>query len=657
MKPLPAFVAWLAAVSFAGEPKEKPKEAKPDAKPPAAAPEKPAAEESQVQRITLDAEGTLTYHLCLPKAFDAAKRYPVLYGFSATDNDGELCAKRWAPLANQFGWAIAWCDRGVTDTPKVEDTKPLWDAVMASVEKKLRAHPRRSYAAGFGGGAKAAVALARTHPAKFAGVFADGAFEVSAPAEHPKHIAVFATTTRMNPNARELMKASAECQEKGIPFRLQPFDAKQPEPAPARILEEGAKWMSKLWFVHQDDDTPEARKERLAAANESYGEVRKLLKEDDRPAAYTRALEFRDTFQNTTDDALKALIAEAAALIAELEKDPAVAGMKLYKPPVPADVVAAFLKAIEADAKLPEAARAAAKRHLDLAKDDLTQLPDALTAAVAELHPKLREALTALNDEDTKKASAILAELAKSPDPYLAAHATYFDGRARVIEEDYENALPLLSKVAGEWLDRTLYGGDSLFLVGICQTALLRREAALRVFRDFMKLYPDAPERMRIGADHVVRTIQALEEGSLDDVQTRMVDSRRRLHLERSGKPTQERQERIIAMLDKLIKEAEDREQQGGGGGGGGGGGQGGQGGPPSGNQQPSGPASQSSVSPGQGRIGALGRLARGRADEVWGNARARERQEVLNVLKAKFPERYRELLEQYYKSLQEGER
>jgi hypothetical protein len=136
-----------------------------------------------------------------------------------------------------------------------------------------------------------------------------------------------------------------------------------------------------------------------------------------------------------------------------------------------------------------------------------------------------------------------------------------------------------------------------------------------------------------------------------------MADSRRRLHLERSGKPTQERQDRIIAMLDKLIKEAEDREQQGGGGGGGGGG-QGGQGGgPPSGNRQPSGPASQSSASAGEGRIGALGRLARGRADEVWGSARARERQEVLNVLKAKFPERYRELLEQYYKSLQEGER
>ena len=654
MKLLPVLVAWLAAVSFAGEGKEKAKEAKPEAKPPAVA-QKPA-ETQQVQRITCDADGTLTYHLCLPTSFDAAKRYPVLYGFSATDNDGELSAKRWAPIANQFGWVIAWCDRGVTDAPKAADLKPIWDTVMASVEKKARVHPRRSYAAGFGGGARAAVALARSYPARFAGVFADGAFDPATPADHPKHVAVFATTTRANPNMRELMKANADCQEKGVPFRLQPFDARQPEPAPARILEEGVKWMSKLWFVHQDDDSPEARKERLAAAKEAFEAVRGLLKEDNRPAAYDKVQEFRDTFQNTTDDALKALIAEAVALIAEMEKDPAVAGMKLYKPPVPATVVAAFLKAVEADAKASEQARAAVKRLLSEAKGDPAQLPDALASALAVLHPKFGDALAALNNEETQKAAAILKELRQSPDPYLAAHAAYFEGRALVIEERYEDALPLLSKVAGEWLDRTLYGGESLFLVGICQGELLRREAALRIFRDFLKLYADAPERMRIGADHVVRTIQALEEGSLDDVQTRMGDSRRRLRLEHSGKPTQERQDRIIAMLDKLIKEAEDREQQGGGGGGGGGG-QGGQGGPPSGNQQPSSPASQSSASSGEGRIGALGRLARGRADEVWGSARARERQEVLNVLKAKFPERYRELLEQYYQSLQESDR
>jgi hypothetical protein len=139
-----------------------------------------------------------------------------------------------------------------------------------------------------------------------------------------------------------------------------------------------------------------------------------------------------------------------------------------------------------------------------------------------------------------------------------------------------------------------------------------------------------------------------------------MDDSRRRLKLERSGKPTQERQERIIAMLDKLIKEAEEREQQGGGGGGGGGGGSGGgqqpgASGPPSGNNTPSGPAASSSAPAGEASIGALDRIRRGSADEVWGKARQRERERVLNVLKSKFPERYQELLEQYYKSLQES--
>jgi predicted Fe-S protein YdhL (DUF1289 family) len=48
-----------------------------------------------------------------------------------------------------------------------------------------------------------------------------------------------------------------------------------------------------------------------------------------------------------------------------------------------------------------------------------------------------------------------------------------------------------------------------------------------------------------------------------------------------------------------------------------------------------------------------LNRTIRGKEEESWGNMPDRKRQEVLNALKTAFPERYRELVEQYYKSLQ----
>ena len=45
------------------------------------------------------------------------------------------------------------------------------------------------------------------------------------------------------------------------------------------------------------------------------------------------------------------------------------------------------------------------------------------------------------------------------------------------------------------------------------------------------------------------------------------------------------------------------------------------------------------------------------KAGEQWGEMRDKEREEVLQALKQKFPERYRELLEQYNKALAEGRR
>jgi hypothetical protein len=186
---------------------------------------------------------------------------------------------------------------------------------------------------------------------------------------------------------------------------------------------------------------------------------------------------------------------------------------------------------------------------------------------------------------------------------------------------------------------------------------VLKREAAIQTLVRFLDLYPRASERMRMGAVHMIAQQQSLIDGSIVDVHDRMGWSRRRLTIEESGKPTQEGQAQIVALLDKLIEEAEQRENSGGGGGGGGGQGQGAGSGPPSGNQTPSSPATQSALPEGAGRIGALHQMNRGRAADSWGNLPDRERAKVLSALKARFPDRYRQLIEQYYKSFQEEPR
>ena len=282
----------------------------------------------------------------------------------------------------------------------------------------------------------------------------------------------------------------------------------------------------------------------------------------------------------------------------------------------------------------------------------------AVTAGLSVLSPAFASAVTDLSRDRVDGAIRALGALTEADDPYLAANARYYLARAYTMEEQYEKALPLLQALTGPQRDRTQYAGEALFLRGVCETETLDRKQAIATLKDFIAQYPDASERMYIGAQHMVDELSFLEDGTIADVQDRMDYSRRRLDIAESGKRTQGEQEHIIRILDKLIEEAEQKENQGGGGGSAGGqGNMPGQGGAPSGNQNPGGPANQSVAPVGPARMGELHRRSAGDPNESWGTARDREREEVLNAIKARYPDRYREMIEQYYRSLQEEDR
>ena len=116
----------------------------------------------------------------------------------------------------------------------------------------------------------------------------------------------------------------------------------------------------------------------------------------------------------------------------------------------------------------------------------------------------------------------------------------------------------------------------------------------------------------------------------------------RKLKKEQTGKIVETKQLDIVEKLDLLIKQLEEQQQQGGGG-------------PPNGNQQSGGPANRSQIQPGEGRVGNL-HGSRGVKDR-WGNMKDRDREKILSELQTKLPERYRALLESYYKRLNKGDR
>lgn len=340
---------------------------------------------------------------------------------------------------------------------------------------------------------------------------------------------------------------------------------------------------------------------------------------------------------------------------AALADDAPAAAAPVFKLPDAGKVVQAYGQYVAGRPDIADAQKQAVARRVAAAAADADQRDGVIVDSLGAIYSDFATAMDKLANEDNAQAMTLLTKLMASDDPYLAANARFFAARLLVTQEKYEQALPLVQKLVGEEKDRTLYTGQAMFLRGVCQAGLLQRTDAIDSFRGFIKADENAPERLVVGALHRIDELQQMADGTLDDVEQRMDYSRRKLGLEDSGSDTQDQQKKAVVILDELIKQAEDKEKNNSGGGGGAGAGAGGARGNAGGNAGgPAGGAARSTAPVGQARIGALQRSVHGDKDEQWGEARQRQRDEVLNAIKARYPERYRELVEQYYRALQE---
>jgi tetratricopeptide (TPR) repeat protein len=315
-----------------------------------------------------------------------------------------------------------------------------------------------------------------------------------------------------------------------------------------------------------------------------------------------------------------------------------------------------FIAAVEANPSFV----AEQKRQVALLVEELRQTPEDRGAAITEslrlIYPEFKEALAALGDDNLDMAVVGLEKLNRSADPYLAAAATFYLARAQMLDERFEEAVPLLADLEGKWADKTVNGGEILFLRGVAEVALLKHQEAAKSLAQFLSEYPDAPERMRVGAFRQVEQLKQFQEGTLSDVHLRMDYSRRRLVLEETGAETRQQQDEIVEILSKLIQEAQERESKSKGGGSGKSQKQG-QPGESQGQAQGEGPQGGSTGGGSKGTdTDTLNRLHRGGPQSPWSKLRDKERDPVYSAIKEKFPARYQQLIEQYYKSFQDDD-
>jgi hypothetical protein len=160
-------------------------------------------------------------------------------------------------------------------------------------------------------------------------------------------------------------------------------------------------------------------------------------------------------------------------------------------------------------------------------------------------------------------------------------------------------------------------------------------------------VYVACPERSRESARWLLKELSGEGSGPLLELARRMETIEHSIDHEKTGRPTQKRQEAVISEIDRLIALMREKEQNG----------QGQQGGG-QGNKRGSGNNASrprpKSVLPGELQPGQIRPTRQGGGSD-WGDSLPdKDREAALQLLKEKFPERYKELVEQYFKTLAE---
>lgn len=255
------------------------------------------------------------------------------------------------------------------------------------------------------------------------------------------------------------------------------------------------------------------------------------------------------------------------------------------------------------------------------------------------------------------------AVLEKTPKEarYLRAQATYFLARALLARDDLESAAIAFESVRGRQRASSTWTDEAtLYLASIYARlpsadgaqAASNRARARQLVEDLLgvarprPLYPEAPERVREGAQWLVRELRGEGSGPLLELAKRMETIERLIRRTRTDEPTQDRQREVVVALDRLIELMREKESAG----------QCDKPGqkPGKAGRRSSAPAQESTLPQGDGGIGAMAEGSSGPASDSWGDLPDRERDEAVQFLRERFPTSYREIIERYYRAIAE---
>ena len=190
-----------------------------------------------IATVVCRADAAQSYALYLPTAYDPARAWPVLYCFDPGGR-GRVPVELFRNAAEEFGYVVVGSNNARNGP--WEDTFQAIDVLLRDAGARLSLDPRRSYAAGFSGGARAATALAVAGLVR--GVIAcSGAF---AGGETPKQVSfvLFGTAGVDDFNFPEMLRTDRDLAARRCPHRVVFFAGGHDWPPP-EVARAAVEWL------------------------------------------------------------------------------------------------------------------------------------------------------------------------------------------------------------------------------------------------------------------------------------------------------------------------------------------------------------------------------------------------------------------------------
>lgn len=184
----------------------------------AADPERPAPG-VVMPRLVCAADPTQSYALYLPSDYTPDRPWPILYCFDPGAR-GQRPVEIFREAAERFGYIVAGSNNSHNGPWKIVEDAAR--AMVLDTHQRFRINPRRRYATGFSGGARAACVVAAAY--RMTGVVACGAGSPEADLPAKVEFAYFGTAGRDDFNYAEVQDATRGWVGRKLPSRFVAFD-------------------------------------------------------------------------------------------------------------------------------------------------------------------------------------------------------------------------------------------------------------------------------------------------------------------------------------------------------------------------------------------------------------------------------------------------